>query len=69
MFFEGENFHKFHESIVIHKNFTLVIFNKISLLKYFKVDKHEKEDKVLVIVIPYCQAQLSRSLTQTIPSS
>ena len=47
MFFEGENFHKFHESIVICENFTLVIFNKIVLLKYFKVDKHMKEDKSL----------------------
>ena len=25
-FFEGENFHEFHESIAIHENFTLKIF-------------------------------------------
>ena len=25
-FFEGENFHEFHESIAICENFTLVVF-------------------------------------------
>ena len=50
-FFEGENFHKFHESIAIRENFTLEIFilgiNKMALFKYFKADKHVKEDNSL----------------------
>ena len=50
--FEGENFHKFHESIVICENFTLEIFTleintKWCCLKYFKGDKRVKEDNNL----------------------
>ena len=57
MFIEEENF---QELIVICENFTLKLFTlgikKIALSKYFKVDKHVKEDNSLVVVMLFCQA-------------
>ena len=71
-FFEGENFHEFHESIAIRENFTLEIFtlglNKMALFKYFKVYKRVKEDNSL----GNSDAVLTSSSgcsTQTIPAS
>ena len=68
LFIEEEHF---HELIVICENFTLKLFTlgikKIALSKYFKVDKHVKEDNSLGnsdVVLP----SSSGSLTQTLPS-
>ena len=53
-FLVREIFFEFHKLIAIHENFTLKLFtlgiNKTVLFKYFKVDKHMKDD---------CQAQVA----------
>ena len=48
-FFEGENFHKFHESIAIRENFTFEIFTKsirhcVLLMRFVKIFPLEKLD-------------------------
>ena len=48
-FFEGENFHEFHESIAIRENFTLEIFTKsirhcVLLMRFMKIFPLEKLD-------------------------
>ena len=56
-FFEWENSHEFHESIVIHENFTFEIFTlgiRKVLFKCFKVDKHMKEDHCFAQIWPHC---------------